>query len=142
MIQAYGRTDLDTNPTLAAVSARTDEGTVTVTVKNPGKGLTLHTDGRLGFEALPFEHTAYSAYWTNVPIISHNADSATLGGIPSNASRLRYLWMTNACSTELFKRPVYATIQPLNGGLSGEHEVLPLGPFLADIPKSEERNAS
>ena len=27
----------------------------------------LHTDGRFGFEALPFERHAYVAYWTNVP---------------------------------------------------------------------------
>ena len=136
MIQAYGRTDLTPGPILGGVSACTAGGTVTVTINNTGQGVVLHTDGAMGFEALPFEHTPYSVFWTNVPIISHTPTSVTLGNVPANATRLRYLWMSNACTTELFKCPVYVTVEPLQGGLSGEHDFLPLGPFLADIPAS------
>jgi hypothetical protein len=137
MIQAYGRKDIAPGPVLGGVGARAADGTVAVTIKNAGKGVTLHTDGAFGFEALPYEHTAYSAYWTNVPIVAHTADSVTLGDVPANATRLRYLWYANACSTERFKCPIYVTVDPLHDGLSGEHGFLPLGPFIADIPKQQ-----
>lgn len=120
---------------LGGVSARTAAGTVTISIKNPNKGVVLHTDGSTGFEALPYEAVRYSARWQNVPIISHTTDSVTLGGVPSNATRLRYLWRSNACGLGLFDCPVYVVVEPLKGGLSGEHTFLPLGPFLADIPK-------
>jgi hypothetical protein len=64
MIQAYARTDLAAGPILGGVSVRNPaDGTVTITIKNPGKGITLHTDGSVGFEALPFEKKPYSVYW-------------------------------------------------------------------------------
>ena len=34
---------------------------------------------------------------------------------------------------------VYVAVEPLSGGLSGEHSFLPLGPFLADIPSSYQK---
>ena len=135
LVQAYGRKDITPVPVLGGVSARTTAGTVTVAIKNSGKGVVLHTDGSVGFEALPYEATRYSVRWTNVPIIFHTADSVTLGDVPANATRLRYLWRSNACGLELFGCPVYVVVEPLGGGLSGEHGFLPLGPFLADIPR-------
>jgi hypothetical protein len=135
LVQAYGRKDIAPGPVLGGVSTRTSAGTITVTIKNPSKGIVLHTNGSVGFESLPYEVAQYSVRWTNVPIVSHTADSITLGGVPKNATRLRYLWRSNACGLELFDCPVYVAVEPLEGGLSGEHPFLPLGPFLADIPK-------
>lgn len=135
LVHAYDRKDISPGPVLGSVSTRTTAGTVTVSIKNPSKGVVLHTDGRVGFEALPYEAVPYSVRWTNVPIVSHTADSVTLGGVPANATRLRYLWRSNACGLKLFDCPVYVAVDRLDGGLSGEHPFLPLGPFLADIPK-------
>lgn len=70
-----------------------------------------------------------------MPIVSTSSDSVTLGSVPTNATRLRYLWHSNACGLERFSCPVYVKVEPLRGGLSGEHGFLPLGPFLAAIPK-------
>ena len=138
--QVYGMSaqQVAQGPVLGSVSARApaQNGSVTVTLRSAGGGVELHTDGKLGFEALPAEAHPYAAHWQNIPIVVHGKDSLTLGGVPANATRIRYLWYSNACGLELFKCPVYTAVAPLKGGLSGEHGFLPLGPFLADIPSS------
>ena len=140
LVQAYGRSDVQPGPVLGSVSpvrGAVGGGTVTVTISNPGGGVELHTDGSVGFEVLPAEEHPYSVLWTNVKILSHSKDSVTLGPVPANATRLRYLWYSNACGLKLFNCPVYVVVPPLKGGLSGEHGFLPLGPFLAVIPRSK-----
>ena len=106
------------------------DGTATITLNNAGAGIAMHTDGRRGFEVLlPSNNT-----WVSVPVASHTADTVTVGSIPSTATRLRYLWYANACGiAALYACPVYVTVSPLQGGLSGEEDFLPLGPFVADL---------
>ena len=143
LVQAYGRSDVQPGPVLGGVSPVRDVrdavggGTVTVMIDNPGGGVKLHTDGSVGFEVLPAEERPYSVLWANVKIMSYSMNSVTLGPVPANATRLRYLWYSNACGLKLFNCPVYVEVPPLKGGLSGEHGFLPLGPFLAEIPQSK-----
>ena len=48
-------------------------------------------------------------------------------------SAVRYLWYATPCGNTPFSCPIYTAAEPL-GGLSGEREYLPLGPFVAPIP--------
>lgn len=105
-------------------------GTIVIGIENANMGVVLHTNGSVGFEVL-FNNT-----WLTVPIISYSTDTVTVGNVPSTATRIRYLWYSNACGINLYSCPVYVKVPPLHGGLSGEESFLPLGPFVADLVSS------
>ena len=86
LVHAYGRKDISPGPVLGSVSTRTTAGTVTVSIQNPSQGVALHTDGRLGFEALPYEAVPYSVRWTNVPIVFHTAGTARIEHVGKSQS--------------------------------------------------------
>ena len=50
---------------------------------------------------------------------------------------VRYLWYDTPCGNAPFLCPIYTAVELL-GGLSGEREYLPLGPFVAAVAKTDD----
>ena len=114
-------------PSPAAVSALKTESSVVITLGNVGKGGTLVHKSLFGFEVLGSDGN-----WHVTPVIapSSPALTVTVGPIPAGASAVRYLWTSAPCGNAApFQCAIYVTA-PTLGSLSGELDLLPLGPFL------------
>merc|ERR1712113_976108 len=117
-------------------SVARDAGCIVIKLKGLGsEGIQLHNT--TGFEVLVNDGGVKSpGVWMNTPITSHTHDSVTIGPIPANATKIRYLWYGDACGLECFQCAVYTGAQIL-GELTGELDFLPLPPFIQALPEPE-----
>ena len=105
------------NPTGSTALAH-NNGSVTVRIMD------LPVRRRIGFEIL-----GPSGFWISTPIVYAQGDTVILGGCPSDARALRYLWYNCPCTTTPFRCPLYTAV-PAIGNLSGELPSIPIGPFV------------
>ena len=147
---AYGMDSITVSPRVAAVALSAAD-TATITLDTGGA--ILRNQSGFGFEVLiPLadkqrgnQQKPNTSQWINAPIQSASGKVVTIGSVPPNATRVRYLWWGNPCGLghcsgsgrsivcdKMAKCPVYITVQPL-GALSGELDFLPLGPFVSDF---------
>ena len=127
---AYGMPEVaKVNPT--ATSAKLSGTAITVELTGLGaNGVMLHSGNKLGFEALGKDGS-----WHSTPITSHATSSVTVGPAPAGAKAVRYLWYQSPCGDDSkvrYRCPGYVKVEAL-GGLSGELDALPLGPFVAKL---------
>ena len=117
-------------PSPVAVSASKTASSIVITLGNTGDGGTLVHKSLFGFEVL-----GNDGKWHVAPVIPPSSPTlppltVTVGPIPAGASAVRYLWTTAPCGNAApFQCAVYVTA-PTLGALSGELDLLPLGPFL------------
>ena len=111
------------NPTGAAAMANGNGSMMVKIVGLPANGL-LPVRRKIGFEVL-----GASGFWISTPIVHAKGDTVTLGGCPSGARALRYLWYNCPCTTAPFRCPLYTSV-PAIGKLSGELSSVPVGPFV------------
>ena len=100
--------------------------------------LPLHAQAKLEVEVRSekgFEVLGGDGAWHFTPIVHSDAGAATLtlGGLPTGARAVRYLWYTAPCGMRPYGCPVYVRVAALGGAESGEREALPLGPFLQSL---------
>jgi sialate O-acetylesterase len=113
-----------------AVSATLVSGHITVKLGGLGAGGLTLKQNKLGFEALGLD-----GMWHSTPVTGKTTDSVTVGPAPAGAKAVRYLWYSSPCSPYAgqpqvpYHCPVYTDAKPL-GGLTGEGDMLPLGPFV------------
>lgn len=98
--------------------------TVVVALDGVGSGVELR--GRDGFEVYAYPN------WIAVPVSDSTKSTVSVGPVPRNTTAIRYLWRTAPCGNFPYKCPVYAKVSPL-GTLSGQMDVLPLGPFVTKL---------
>ena len=98
--------------------------TVVVDLGGVGSGVELR--GRDGFEVYAYPN------WITVPVSYSTKSAVSVGPVPRNTTAIRYLWRSAPCGNFPYKCPVYAKVSPL-GTLSGQMDVLPLGPFVANL---------
>lgn len=112
------------SPIATAVTAAA--GKVTVTVGGlAGNSLeALATSSKFGFEALGAD-----GLWHSTPVEAIGASTVTLSGSPAGAKAVRYLWRSTPCGPLTFGCPIYLKVKAL-GALTGEHDYLPLAPFV------------
>jgi len=97
----------------------------------------LEIRNKTGFEVLVNDGGVQApGKWVSTHITSNSADSITIGAIPTNASKIRYLWYSNPCGMNTYQCAIYTKVQPL-GNLSGELDFLPLAPFIQDLPSMD-----
>ena len=76
--------------------------------------------------------------WHSTPLTGSGADSVMMGPAPKGAKAVRYLWYSSPCSPYVgqpqvpYHCPVYTDATAL-GSLSGELDMLPLGPFVMEL---------
>lgn len=100
---------------------------IIITITNLGAGAGLELKNKTGFEVLGAD-----GFWYNTPITAHSKNSVTISAIPSNATKVRYLWYNNPCGLSCYECAVYTSTQPL-GTLSGQLDFLPLAPFIHQL---------
>ena len=95
----------------------------------------FHIDAGAGTD-LGFEVLGADNLWHVTPIskVPEGGTSLLLGPpLPAGARAVRYLWRQAPCGNlQRFACPVYVRT-PALGNASGEHEFLPLGPFIANL---------
>jgi len=105
----------------------------TVTVKLAGlAGGEVELRQRFGFEILGVDKL-----WLSIPIAAAAGDLITVGtaDFPAKGIAIRYLWNMSPCTLTPYSCPVYVKVESL-GTLSGEFDLLPLGPFIAELSES------
>jgi hypothetical protein len=128
---AYNMDTAKVNP--VALGAALSGGTITVKLGGLGAGGITLKANKLGFEALGAD-----GLWHSTPITGKTADAITLGPAPAGVKAVRYLWYSSPCSPYAgqpqvpYHCPVYTDAPPL-GALSGELDLLPLGPFVMPL---------
>ena len=119
-----------TGPLPGAVTRTADKSGLILSIKEVGGGVTALRSSR-GFEAFTCSdstHKKGSCHWLSVPATSQNSTAVWISNVPMNATKLRYNWYSNPCGVSCFGCAVYVSAKPI-GGLSGEHDFLPLPPF-------------
>ena len=125
---AYGGAQLAShNPTAGSAMVVKGTDTIRVILTNLTTAGLLPARRTIGFEVL-----GANGFWNSTPIVSTTATTVTVGGCPSGARTLRYLWYNCPCTTVPFMCPLYVAA-PAIGSLSGELDSEPIGPFIIDI---------
>jgi hypothetical protein len=102
----------------------------------------LEIRSNLGFEVLTYQGKkgkggVHPGVWQATPIKSLSGVELTLDATnATDGVAIRYLWYTTPCGIQPYQCPVYARVEPLKGGLSGELGFLPLGPFIMNLSSS------
>ena len=128
---AYGIDSHKINPVVSTVSI--SGRIISIKLKGLGPGGVTLQGNKLGFEALGGD-----GLWHSTPIKAKTTDTVIVGPAPAGAKAVRYLWYQSPCSPYTgqpqvpYHCPVYAVGQAL-GSLSGELDLLPLGPFIQYI---------
>jgi len=122
--------DVDTTgPVEGTIISHGDAGIV-INIEQIGSGSGVILHSTQGFEVLVGDT------WYSSPIVDHTTSSVTVGHVPCQSgkcpTKIRYLWYSNPCGEGQYGCAVYAAVKPI-GSLSGEHDILPLGPFIADL---------
>lgn len=132
---AYGYS-FDTSAPRVLSLTHSPNGPIVVKLFELGTG-GLEVRNKTGFEVLVNDGGVQApGIWVNTPITSHDADSVTLGSVPTNATQLRYLWYSNPCGMKTYECAIYTKVKPL-GNLSGELDFLPLAPFIQTLPAAD-----
>jgi len=120
---------LDTmGPMVAGISIKGNN--IIVDISHLGTGVGVVIKNTTGFEVLGGD-----GYWYNTPITAHSANSVTISKIPSDATKLRYLWYYSPCGLSCYECAVYSSVLPL-GNQSGELDFIPLAPFITSLKSS------
>ena len=129
----YNMTGFDTSPTVKHVALTASAGVV-VTLTGLGAGGRIEPPrAAAGFELL-CKDTWHSALVNAASIAGATITLPLPAGCVAPRA-IRYIWYDTPCSNYPYMCPIYVTA-PALGGLSGELDSLPLGPFILSISSS------
>merc|ERR1712232_415768 len=98
--EAYG-IDVDSVGPRAQIGKRKGDS-LQIKLTEIGSGQVELHEPTDGFEVLS------GGKWASTPIIAHSSDSITVGNVPADATKLRYLWYGNPCGEkQSFQCSVY-----------------------------------
>ena len=131
----YGLTEYDVSPFVKGVVLDAASSVVKISLGGLGPGGIQPPRSAAGFELLCKDDVWHSALCTTTAVAGANI---TLP-VPHDCAApraVRYLWYDTPCGNYPYQCPIYTATTKL-GGLSGEQDFLPLGPFIETIQVEE-----